>query len=51
MVDDIDGISTSGLAQAYTRARVDLMSSLGDLIALRHCGRSYSKNSIQRSCD
>lgn len=35
MVDDIDGISTSGLAQAYARARgADRMSSFGDVIAL-----------------
>ncbi len=35
MVDDIDGIETSGLAQAYARARgADRMSSFGDVIAL-----------------
>ena len=35
MVDDIEGIETSGLAQAYARARgADRMSSFGDLIAL-----------------
>ncbi|KAK3392980.1 cytidine deaminase-like protein [Podospora didyma] len=35
MVDDIPGIETSGLAQAYARARgADRMSSFGDLIAL-----------------
>ncbi|KAK3382365.1 cytidine deaminase-like protein [Lasiosphaeria ovina] len=35
MVDDIAGIETSGLAQAYARARgADRMSSFGDLIAL-----------------
>ncbi|ERF74140.1 Bifunctional purine biosynthesis protein ADE17 [Endocarpon pusillum Z07020] len=35
MVDDIDGLSESGLAQAYARARgADRMSSFGDLIAL-----------------
>jgi len=35
MVDDIDGISSSGLAQAYARARgADRMSSFGDVIAL-----------------
>jgi len=35
MVDDIDGISESGLAQAYARARgADRMSSFGDVIAL-----------------
>jgi phosphoribosylaminoimidazolecarboxamide formyltransferase/IMP cyclohydrolase len=35
MVDDIDGIATSGLAQAYARARgADRMSSFGDIIAL-----------------
>ena len=35
MVDDIDGISQSGLAQAYARARgADRMSSFGDIIAL-----------------
>ncbi|KAI1113658.1 AICARFT/IMPCHase bienzyme [Nemania sp. NC0429] len=34
-VDDIAGIETSGLAQAYARARgADRMSSFGDLIAL-----------------
>ncbi|KAI0193222.1 cytidine deaminase-like protein [Xylaria flabelliformis] len=34
-VDDIQGIETSGLAQAYARARgADRMSSFGDLIAL-----------------
>ncbi|KAK3488833.1 bifunctional purine biosynthesis protein [Neurospora hispaniola] len=35
MVDDIPGIETSGLAQAYARARgADRMSSFGDMIAL-----------------
>lgn len=35
MVDDIAGIESSGLAQAYARARgADRMSSFGDLIAL-----------------
>ncbi|KAL9024839.1 MAG: hypothetical protein Q9196_006222, partial [Gyalolechia fulgens] len=35
MVHDIDGISQSGLAQAYARARgADRMSSFGDIIAL-----------------
>jgi len=35
MVDDIVGIETSGLAQAYARARgADRMSSFGDMIAL-----------------
>ncbi|KAI4173775.1 MAG: hypothetical protein LQ343_002778 [Gyalolechia ehrenbergii] len=35
MVNDIDGISQSGLAQAYARARgADRMSSFGDIIAL-----------------
>lgn len=35
MVDDIDGIAESGLAQAYARARgADRMSSFGDIIAL-----------------
>lgn len=35
MVDDIEGIETSGLAQAYARARgSDRMSSFGDIIAL-----------------
>ncbi|KAJ8123016.1 hypothetical protein ONZ43_g929 [Nemania bipapillata] len=34
-VDDIQGIETSGLAQAYARARgADRMSSFGDVIAL-----------------
>ncbi|KOS16677.1 Bifunctional purine biosynthesis protein ADE17 [Escovopsis weberi] len=34
-VNDIDGIETSGLAQAYARARgADRMSSFGDVIAL-----------------
>lgn len=37
MVDDIDGIENSGLAQAYARARgADRMSSFGDMIALSH---------------
>ncbi|KAF1987714.1 AICARFT/IMPCHase bienzyme [Aulographum hederae CBS 113979] len=37
MVDDIAGIETSGLAQAYARARgADRMSSFGDMIALSH---------------
>ncbi|KAF2182765.1 AICARFT/IMPCHase bienzyme [Zopfia rhizophila CBS 207.26] len=37
MVDDIDGIESSGLAQAYARARgADRMSSFGDVIALSH---------------
>lgn len=35
MVDDIAGLETSGLAQAYARARgADRMSSFGDFIAL-----------------
>jgi phosphoribosylaminoimidazolecarboxamide formyltransferase / IMP cyclohydrolase len=35
MVDDIEGIDTSALAQAYARARgADRMSSFGDVIAL-----------------
>lgn len=35
MVDDVDGLAESGLAQAYARARgADRMSSFGDLIAL-----------------
>lgn len=35
MVDDVEGISESGLAQAYARARgADRMSSFGDIIAL-----------------
>lgn len=35
MVDDIEGIENSGLAQAYARARgADRMSSFGDIIAL-----------------
>ncbi|KAL9091753.1 MAG: hypothetical protein Q9159_001268 [Coniocarpon cinnabarinum] len=35
MVDDIDGLAESGLAQAYARARgADRMSSFGDIIAL-----------------
>ena len=35
MVDDIEGLEHSGLAQAYARARgADRMSSFGDLIAL-----------------
>lgn len=35
MVDDIEGIETSSLAQAYARARgADRMSSFGDMIAL-----------------
>ena len=35
MVDDIDGLENSGLAQAYARARgADRMSSFGDVIAL-----------------
>lgn len=35
MVDDIEGLAQSGLAQAYARARgADRMSSFGDLIAL-----------------
>ncbi|KAI5283404.1 bifunctional phosphoribosylaminoimidazolecarboxamide formyltransferase/IMP cyclohydrolase [Ascosphaera aggregata] len=35
MVDDIEGIESSGLAQAYARARgADRMSSFGDVIAL-----------------
>ncbi|KAF1961050.1 AICARFT/IMPCHase bienzyme [Byssothecium circinans] len=37
MVDDIEGIESSGLAQAYARARgADRMSSFGDMIALSH---------------
>ena len=35
MVDDIEGLENSGLAQAYARARgADRMSSFGDVIAL-----------------
>lgn len=35
MVDDIDGLAESGLAQAYARARgADRMSSFGDIIAV-----------------
>ena len=35
MVDDIEGLEASGLAQAYARARgADRMSSFGDIIAL-----------------
>ncbi|MCJ1299423.1 bifunctional phosphoribosylaminoimidazolecarboxamide formyltransferase/IMP cyclohydrolase [Hypocenomyce scalaris] len=35
MVDDIEGLESSGLAQAYARARgADRMSSFGDIIAL-----------------
>lgn len=35
MVNDIDGLAESGLAQAYARARgADRMSSFGDIIAL-----------------
>jgi phosphoribosylaminoimidazolecarboxamide formyltransferase/IMP cyclohydrolase len=35
MVDDIEGIENSGLAQAYARARgADRMSSFGDILAL-----------------
>jgi phosphoribosylaminoimidazolecarboxamide formyltransferase / IMP cyclohydrolase len=35
MVDDIEGLAESGLAQAYARARgADRMSSFGDMIAL-----------------
>lgn len=35
MVDDIEGLANSGLAQAYARARgADRMSSFGDIIAL-----------------
>ncbi len=37
MVDDIEGLSDSLLAQAYARARgADRMSSFGDVIALSH---------------
>jgi len=37
MVDDIEGIESSGLAQAYARARgADRMSSFGDMIAVSH---------------
>ncbi|KAF2793527.1 AICARFT/IMPCHase bienzyme [Melanomma pulvis-pyrius CBS 109.77] len=37
MVDDIEGIESSGLAQAYARARgADRMSSFGDMVALSH---------------
>jgi len=37
MVDDIEGLENSGLAQAYARARgADRMSSFGDMIALSH---------------
>ncbi|KAK4499775.1 hypothetical protein PRZ48_007961 [Zasmidium cellare] len=37
MVEDIEGLDNSGLAQAYARARgADRMSSFGDVIALSH---------------
>ncbi|KAK3710312.1 bifunctional phosphoribosylaminoimidazolecarboxamide formyltransferase/IMP cyclohydrolase [Vermiconidia calcicola] len=37
MVDDIEGLSDSSLAQAYARARgADRMSSFGDIVALSH---------------
>lgn len=37
MVEDIEGLENSGLAQAYARARgADRMSSFGDVIALSH---------------
>ncbi|KAK5122494.1 bifunctional phosphoribosylaminoimidazolecarboxamide formyltransferase/IMP cyclohydrolase [Meristemomyces frigidus] len=37
MVEDIEGLESSGLAQAYARARgADRMSSFGDMIALSH---------------
>jgi phosphoribosylaminoimidazolecarboxamide formyltransferase / IMP cyclohydrolase len=37
MVEDIEGLDQSGLAQAYARARgADRMSSFGDIIALSH---------------
>nr|POE63422.1 bifunctional purine biosynthesis protein ade17 [Quercus suber] len=37
MVEDIEGIDSSSLAQAYARARgADRMSSFGDVIALSH---------------
>lgn len=37
MVEDIEGLDNSGLAQAYARARgADRMSSFGDMIALSH---------------
>ena len=37
MVEDIEGLSDSSLAQAYARARgADRMSSFGDVIALSH---------------
>lgn len=37
MVDDIEGLDQSGLAQAYARARgADRMSSFGDVVALSH---------------
>ncbi|KAF2842662.1 bifunctional purine biosynthesis protein ADE17 [Patellaria atrata CBS 101060] len=37
MVDDIEGLENSPLAQAYARARgADRMSSFGDMIALSH---------------
>ena len=37
MVDDVAGIESSSLAQAYARARgADRMSSFGDIIALSH---------------
>jgi phosphoribosylaminoimidazolecarboxamide formyltransferase/IMP cyclohydrolase len=37
MVDDIEGLKESGLAQAYARARgADRMSSFGDMVALSH---------------
>ncbi|KAK4542076.1 bifunctional phosphoribosylaminoimidazolecarboxamide formyltransferase/IMP cyclohydrolase [Oleoguttula mirabilis] len=37
MVADIEGLDSSGLAQAYARARgADRMSSFGDMVALSH---------------
>lgn len=37
MVEDIEGLESSGLAQAYARARgADRMSSFGDMVALSH---------------
>ncbi|KAF2168764.1 hypothetical protein M409DRAFT_20781 [Zasmidium cellare ATCC 36951] len=37
MVEDIEGLDNSGLAQAYARARgADRMSSFGDVVALSH---------------
>lgn len=50
MVDDIDGIENSGLAQAYARARgADRMSSFGDMIALS-AEVDVSPGDSRRSC-